>query len=617
MCGIAAIVNPVFSEQATSVLHLGKMLNQQSRRGPDGQSSYNKRSVYLGHRLLRIIDCPQSSQPMSSGSESLTITFNGEIYNFRDLRKALQASGIQFHTKTDTEVLLQMYRKEGLAMLPKLRGMFAFILHDPIRKEILVARDALGQKPIYFTQIGSRWYFASSFLAISAVSQRREVDADSQKHYLWNLMPHGNHTLLRNIDMIEPSSFLRLSEDGRLIEMGKFEPDNNLSVPRNIEEAGCQFSELLDSAVAEQAYDQPAIATHLSGGLDSSAIAASLRKVSGLNAQTYSCSYNINESEKRVEERGFEELHFARLVACHLDMPNEAVRIAAEDYLFDLVDIVEALEEPRGNPCLPHFQLARVISKKHKIVLSGEGADELFGGYHWRIRHAFSETNPEAAFWNSLLPAPEALMKESLAASFSDPQTSRDYVFQKIDACSSSDRLDKILAFDRSHFLHYLLLQADRLSGYFGMEGRYPFLDSRIVHFASHLPGHLVYEENTAAKPVIRAALKDRLPTAVMERPKMGFVAPEGAWYGGELFGFVSALLLDPNSYVQTLFDRGALRGLLQLHRDRKYNLRKMIWSLLILEIWHRLIVQQQTTETLREQIQLLRFEGRNYDHAA
>lgn len=617
MCGIAAIISPNSLNEFRARSQIAVMLETQVRRGPDNAGYYHCRSVFLGHRLLRIIDCPHGAQPMSPEGSGVTISFNGEIYNYRQLRRELQDIGVNFLTQTDTEVLAQLYAQEGVAMLRRLRGMFAFVLHDTRGREILIARDPLGQKPLYVGRRGKEWFLASSISAVNAVVQGAELDRDALQHYLWMLIPPNSTTLLREVELLEPGTFLRLSEGGEIIERGKFGlPDGGSPMVR-AQDAAEQFRELLDAAVAEQVSGLDSVAAHLSGGLDSSAIALSLATISNLDVETFSCSYDLIRGEARDDERGFEELHFAQLVAADLKLKNQPVRIAAEDYLFDLVNIVEAIEEPRGNPCLPHFQLARVISKKHRIVLSGEGADELFGGYHWRIGHAYRAQDAELGFWRALLSAPEAVLAHELAEPFRSPMPVMDYVFDQVRDADPDIRLRNFLAFDRRHFLQYLLLQADRLAGRFGMEGRYPFLDPRIVSFAERLPPHLLFAAGQPAKPVIRKALSDRLPTDVLSRPKIGFVAPEGGWYAGRLFGFISELLLHRDSFVVQIFRRGGLQSLLQMHASGQQNLRKLIWALLTLEIWHKRTIEGVSLEALQERVHSLRFPGRNHSFAA
>lgn len=612
MCGIAAIIDPIQNPYGKSdhVADLFRMLEIQEKRGPDESGIYHRNSVFLGHGLLRVIDCDESVQPLSSINAALIIVFNGEIYNFRELRSELLNEGVRFRTQGDAEVIMELYRLYGAESFERLRGMFACVLHDQARREVIVARDRYGQKPLYCAMSGRKWSFASSLRAVQS-QVRSAVDEDSLKSYLWTLMPQGDRTMLRSINLVAPGKYLRISEAGVLLEEGKFGGTACRVSSSSLEEAGEAFQSLLDCAVQEQTFGLKSVSTHISGGLDSGAIAVALKRIPGVQIKSFSCSYQVGDGSIREDERGFEELHYARKIAQKLNVNSQTVRVSPDDYLFDIVDLVQALEEPRGNPCMPHFQLCRVIAEHDRVILSGEGADELFGGYHWKI-NAAKGTNNTARFFASLLPAPVEIMRSALSDQLREHDDIYSYVAERTEASSAEDRLRNYLKYDRDHFLQYLLLQADKLAGYFSVEGRYPFLDNRIVQLAESLPLDMLLVGADNAKPVIRHAVMGHLPDEVLNRHKMGFVAPEGGWYGRELFGLVNRVLLHKESYISSLFAPEALVRILNLHQAGKHNFRKLIWALLMLEIWHKTAIEGVSTTDYARRIQTLRFHTRN-----
>lgn len=615
MCGVAAILDfrPGAFNHNQALMTLSDMLTAQRRRGPDDAGVYQRGRVLLGHRLLRILPCEHSCQPLTSINGGFAISFNGEIYNYRELRRDLISAGVELRTDTDTEVIMELYRIHGVKALAKLRGMFAVCIHDQMRRELILARDRFGQKPLYIACRHGRWLIASSLAAVRGAIGSVEIDESTLRSYLWMLMPMGNRTMVSHVDLLPPGSYARISESGTLVEITGYTSEQNAPSPRSIEDAGESLQELLAAAVQEQTQDLTAIATHLSGGLDSSAISLMSSLKPGVRTDAFCCSYLAEADELRSDERGFEELHYAQQVARDLNIILNPVRIRPEDYLFDLVSVVQATEEPRGNPCLPHFELARVIGQSYKVVLSGEGADELFGGYHWRLRHSLDQHNGEQQFVEALFSAPKAVLKGALQGPWYDYGEVEQYALSRVEASDPASRLRNFLRFEREHFMQYLLLQADRIGGHFGMEARYPFLDQRIVAFADSLPVSMLLGDSATAKPVMREMLRGKLPRQVLDRPKIGFVAPEGGWYGGRLLEMIRHLLLDRESFVKNLFKEGALSTLIQDHASGRCNYRKLIWALLTLEIWHKTVVENVSATVIQERIQGWRFASRNY----
>ncbi len=609
MCGIAVVVDAGVTSEAG--LHLLKrMLGELKTRGPDGGGSTFAAGVGLGHRLLRILPSPASSQPMFTSLGAYAITFNGEIYNFRELARELQLKGVVLRTETDTEVLIELYCLYGPGMLSRLKGMFAFAIHDRSSGKVFLARDRMGQKPLYFRRQGAGWRFASQIRPLIAIDEFRvEINEDALRSFLWTLDTFTGQTFFRGIEQLPAGYSLTIQvADGSSV-LAKFSDVAYSVVPgTTIENAAAELRSKFEKAMEAQTKDVPSAACHLSGGLDSSAIAETLSRQRLTQFTSYSCSYLIKPDDIAVDERGFEEIAYARLVMDHVGIKGETVRVGADDYYMDVLDLVETLEEPKGNPCLPHFELARCISARHRIFFSGEGADELFGGYWWKLAH--SAQSKATGHFDCLAPAPPALLQSILADRLSDSTSIYDQYSEGM-AGGSGSALDRIMLHDLKRFLQHLLLQADKIAGRFGLEGRYPFLDDDIVDFALTLPAELRFEGSTAAKPVLRQMLRDSLPAEILARPKVGFVPPEGGWYRSSLESLVRYVLSDPRAYVHQLLKGEGLERLLAEHMSRRANFRKLIWGLICVELWHRRFVLGEDPQQMRDGIHRLRFDSR------
>lgn len=586
------------------------MVQSQRLRGPDAIGEYECNAVSLGHNLLRVLPCSHSAQPFTTCDGSLAISYNGEIYNYRELRGELVAMGVIFRSDTDTETILELYRARGVEGFARLRGMFAFALYDRRSETTVVACDRSGQKPLYVRHVDGATYLASTIAALRVPSIAPvSVDEDQLRSYLWTLFPQEDGTLLSGIELVPPGTFRRYDTSGRIVDSGCFSAHSAVDeYDYDLESAAEELRFLLRQAVNEQLYGTNNVAGHLSGGLDSSAIMHAAVATGRQDLRSFSCSYGGESNGWMEDERGFEEAIYGKLVAQHLKLENRAVTVQPEDYASVLIDLVLTIDEPRGNPCLPQYLLARAVAEDHRVVLSGEGADEFFGGYPWKLQYAH-ESDPRR-FLEALAPAPVEVLSKALDPNFSDPSIASTYVADRIDAPTSDVRVRNILRFDQDHFLRYLLLQADKLSGRFSLEGRYPFLDDRLIALSRRLPAKFLMGGIANSKPVLREALRNALPAKILSRPKVGFVAPEGTWYQGTLLSFIQKLLLDAQSFVQTLYGPGMIRELIDEHVDRRRNYRKLIWSLTTLEIWHRMVIQGQSRDELEDMCHHLVFRN-------
>lgn len=620
MCGIAGWIDR--AESAPFPRVLDAMTAAIAHRGPDGAGRYDALSrdggwrVALGHRRLAIIDLEGGVQPMLDPEGRATLVFNGEIYNYRELRRELAALGVVFHTHSDTEVLLNAYLVWGTECLPRLRGMFAFALWDAVRERLFLARDRFGKKPLYLWSDSGRLVFGSEIKALLAhPSVPCELDRRSVLEYLaWRYVP-GPHTLFQGIHKLPPGCFA-VWEKGRLSRASWWSPPDagelvRRSAPRDPVGA---FTRLLDDCVAVRMVSDVPFGAFLSGGLDSSAVVALMSRHSSLPVNTFSVGY---------AEAEYSELRYARLVAERFSTSHHELVVHADDVIDELPRLTAFRDAPVAEPAdLPIYRLSVEARRSVKMVLTGEGSDELLGGYP---KHRFE---PFAALWQQAVPervhdgVVEPLLNrlpyrfhraKTLVRSFGlrDPYERLPRWFgalspvQVAELCAleAPDRaldprpfrvsrraspLRRILTFDQASWLpDNLLERGDRMTMAASIESRMPFMDHELAQFLTKLPDDCRVRGLTQ-KWLLRRAMDGLLPREVLHRPKVGFRVPVNAWFRGRLAPWVSDLLTGPSSATRDWYRRDALSRLIQEHVAGRHNHEKALWMLVTLELFQR-----------------------------
>lgn len=603
-----------------------------AHRGPDGAGQFVDRGlcVTFGHVRLAIIDVtPTGAQPMTSDDGEVALTYNGEIYNYRELRADLERSGVRFRGSSDTEVLLQLYLAHGMAMLTQLNGIFAFALLDRRSGELLLARDALGVKALYFTEGAAGFSFASEIKALlPLMGAERTLDQASLDRYLSFQWCPGDGTPLASVRRLGPGEALRV-RNGRIVERWTwYELPWRRSRGATLGQADaiaavCQG---LRQAVQRQLVSDVPVGAFLSGGLDSSAVVAFAREqVPEIRCFTMECVGGEDTGET-------DDLPFARRVAAHLGVPLEVVPVDASRMAGDLERMVWQLDEPLGDPAALNVlyicEAARRVGIK--VLLSGAGGDDLFTGYR---RHAALRYD---ALWNWLPPgARRGLgagtrmldqrggMGRRLARLFAGADEEGDrrlaayFVWrqrkdllelytpgmQKAVAGERPDqpmldflagipdgrsRLDRMLALEQRFFLaDHNLIYTDKMSMAVGVEVRVPFLDLDLVELAARIPASLKQRGRTG-KWVLRKAMEPYLPMDVIYRPKTGFGAPLRRWMRNDLRDTVGELLSESSLRRRGLFEAPAVHRLIQDNDSGRRDAAYTLFSLLCIEIWCR-----------------------------
>lgn len=618
MCGICGLYGHQSSDDLDRTVR--RMTQTIAHRGPDGQGTFVGEGVALGHRRLSIIDLSSSgAQPMTLGAA--TVAYNGEVYNFPQLRIELQNLGRTFRGHSDTEVILHAYEVWGLAGLERLEGIFAFALWDAARRRLVLMRDRLGVKPLFYAWQDGRLAFGSEIKAVLAAGGvTRDLDDQALVEYLWYGNAFEDRTIYRGVRSLQPGHRLIIEEGTARLEswwnIGSWLP----GAQPNRHDATVAVRDAVDAAVARQLVSDVPVGIFLSGGVDSSSIAASAAVAGGRRLASFSVGFDY--------DKGINELPKARRVAQALGLDHHELQIRGNAIEEVLLNLVQCHDEPFGDAAnIPLFLLARELGGSIKVVLQGDGGDEMFAGYR---RYSILRS---AAFWRRwprrLEPALHLLFggrvarlaRIGAAAGNADPalrmallltvETLRDpptamltnTARRRLESASDPfaayrrcerrfaafDPVQQMLLTDISLQLpSQFLTKVDRATMAHGIEARVPLLDEGVASLAVGLPVALKVR-GSRNKIVLRDAMRGRLPPEILDGPKTGFGVPYEEWLRGALHEFASAAILERTFVERFGFDRTRLCTALGEHRSRRRDRGFLLWKLLQLALWSKL----------------------------
>jgi asparagine synthase (glutamine-hydrolysing) len=620
MCGIAGLIN--FDGAPVSLAVLKRMTDAVAHRGPDGEGQWIEGGIGIGHRRLAIIDLsPAGQQPIVSADHRYVLSYNGEIYNFRELKAELETLGYWFRSRTDGEVLLNALAAWGTGALDRLNGMFAFALWDRKEKRLLLARDRYGIKPLYYFQDGRRLVFGSEQKAIIASGLvGQAIDKRALLEYFTFQNIFTDRTLIEGVRLLPAGHFatLDLGRAGPALQCQQYwdfdfrEPGQPASDDAYREELGRLFRQ----AVTRQLVSDVERGSYLSGGMDSGSITA----VAAANfpyLKTFTCGFDLSSASGI--ELGFDERTRAEAMSYQFKTEHYEMVLKAGDMERCLPRLARHLEEPRVGQSYPNYYAAQLASKFVKVVLSGAGGDELFGGYPWRYYRAVVNDNFEDyvdkyyAFWQRMVSSPE--LKAMFAPIWGEVEDvlTRD-IFRDVfrhhesELDSPEDYINHSLYFECKTFLHGLLVVEDKLSMAHSLETRVPFLDNDLVDFATRCPVHLklnnlqdviridenepspkqerFFEKTRDGKQILRDVMSGFIPDEVAVAEKQGFSAPDASWFKGDSIDFVKRTLMNGHARIYDLLDKDAVQALVGEHLSGEHNRRLLIWSLLNVEEW-------------------------------
>jgi asparagine synthase (glutamine-hydrolysing) len=619
MCGISGVFYWDGSTPDPQLLR--RMMAAMHHRGPDDDGIFVDRGVGLGFKRLAIIDLSAGHQPMTSACGRYTIIFNGEIYNFQDLRRTLETEhGARFSTHSDTEVILEAYRAWGSAALGRLNGMFAFALWDAQEQALLLARDRLGKKPLYYTRIRGGMCFGSEAKVLfehPEVSPR--VDTASIATFLTYRYVPGRETLFAGIECLPPASWLRVSRDGVGTPQSywdySFDPPERALPEASVRE---RFEALLlDSIRLRRIADVP-VGAFLSGGLDSSVVVGLMSRQHPTPLKTFSVGFKT----------GFSELNQARIVARAFGTDHHEIVVDSDDLIAHIPRVLHSRETPITNTSdIPIHLLSREARKKVTVVLSGEGSDEILAGYP---KYAFEHQIGRWLAWlpKPLLRAMGAVLPgrlrrarlgldcvgqpdrfEHYAAWFGAfPEAQRRALLvdgrggNGLHAVSEGllrgkhfpSLVEEMLYLDTAHWLSAnLLLRGDRMTMASSLELRCPFLDYRLVEFAARDIPRSLKIRGQSGKHILKDMAASLLPPEIVTRRKWGFRVPTAEWFRGPLAGVLRDVLLSKAARSRGYFREERVRELIDVHVSGARNVEQQLWALFQLELWHLMFVDR------------------------
>jgi asparagine synthase (glutamine-hydrolysing) len=590
-------------------------------RGPDDQQFFEDSQVSFGFARLAIVDLDSGRQPMTNETGRLWLVFNGEIYNHLELRQELIRLGHVFRTDhSDSEVLLHGWEQWGQGLLPRLNGMFAFVLWDQDSRTLVAARDRFGIKPLYWAQAGDTWIVASEIKAILAsglVPVQRNHQAMAE--YMVRQNTWGEDTFFRGIQEFPKANVWQL-RDGRAPQRHTYwQARQARDATLHYDEAVEHHRMLLQRAVRSQMMADVPVMSYLSGGIDSSAITA-LAARERPDVSAYACLFDLTQVG---DDRIVDEREFSRAAAAHLGLPLHELELSPLSLVGALDGTIRAIETPRMGMAYVNYLIAQRVARDGKVVLSGTGGDEYHGGYIGRYeyverRDPLPAPGPQplarrimrkllqrlgmdgsSALSPDWTPRYEILLNQPVKWHDFDNAFSPDFM-----AAIDKDRLEAVLAqrlqqiqplgptsgvlaLDADTYLHGLLVIEDKLAMAHSLEARVPLLDNDLVDFALSLPVNYLVRGNTG-KQVFRDSVAPLLPQIVTNKPKMGFGPPDPSWYRHQLRGFLEERLSPSELSHCGVFDPAFVRRKLDLHLSGQDNQVPLLWSALSLQSWHR-----------------------------
>ena len=636
MCGIAGIV-------ATDRLHADDRARAQAmrdvltHRGPDGAGLHVDTQAALAHRRLSIVDLAGGHQPISNEDGRIWLTYNGEIYNHAEVRAQLEAAGHRYRTRSDTETVVHAYEEWGDDCVHRFRGMFAFAIWDARERRLLLVRDRLGVKPLYWALSSGRLLFASEIKAILASGLiEARPNAGAIPELLATRYTSSEETLFEGIHKLLPGERLVFQDGGLAIrrywDIPADGPDPELArLPdRTLVD---RFRGLLQESVRLRLMADVPLGVFLSGGIDSSVVAALMAREVDRPVQTFSVAF---------ADRAYSELEYARQVARAIGAEGHEVVVDERDFFGALPRLVWHEDEPIAHPSSVPLHFVSALARQHvKVVLTGEGSDELLAGYgkypralfNWRAGGVYERLVPsavratvassvvprlpgaagryarrsflamprraDAMFFDNFAGVPHQLLRAVLQP---DVMAGADLYgaslawFERPDG--SSRVLDRLLYADLKTYLVELLMKQDQMSMSTSIESRVPFLDHQLVEFAARLP-HRLKLAGFSTKRVLREAARGLLPEAILTRPKMGFPVPFAQWVRGPWNAVAREVLLDRRSRERGITNPAAVEALLDAHRDGRRAGGDAIWALLNLELWFRTFIDGEGIQTL------------------
>ncbi len=641
MCGICGVVS-TNRDVAPSRARLEAMRDSMVHRGPDAAGLYIEGGVGFGHRRLSIVDVEHGQQPMYSDNRRFVVVYNGEMFNHPSLKPQLEAAGVRYRTRSDTETLLHLFERYGEQAVVHMRGMFAFAIWDTVDRRLVLGRDRFGIKPLYYLfQADGTLLFASEIKGLlAATDSSPRLNLPALPDFLANHATSGEETMFAGIRRLAPGHTM-VWQDGSISIRRywdlQYGAQTVTSQPIPADEAALvsEFTDRFSEAVRIRLMSDVPLGMFLSGGIDSAAITAVMAGLVTDPIRTFSVAFSENEAN---------ELAYARIVAGAFKTDHHEIVVSPEQFFAALPRLIWHEDEPIAHPSSVALYFVSKLASQHvKVVLTGEGSDEMLAGYN---RYRVTDFNARfGAIYERLLPglarraivrtiamlprtswfaqrasrtfltrgadldslyfdnfavfarlAQRALLTKKVQASIGDVDPYAQF-HAALDRVRDQPLVSQLLYADVNTYLHELLMKQDQMSMAASIESRVPFLDHPLAEWVATLPQSMKLR-GTTTKWILRAAMKNRLPAAILNRPKMGFPVPIGTWLRGAWRPLLDEYLLGERALDRSLFEPQAVKTLVAEHLAG-YNHSERLWALLTFEIWARITLDGNATWTL------------------
>ncbi len=584
MCGIAGEIR--FDQRRASLGAVESMVKTLAPRGPDASGLFAQERLAFGHRRLKIVDLSEhAQQPMIDNQLGLGVVFNGMIYNYQELRSELQGLGYAFFSTGDTEVLLKAYHAWGESFVERLKGMFAFALWERDSGRVVLGRDRLGIKPLYYTRLPHGLRFASS---LPALLQTGDIDTDidpvALHHYMtFHSVVPAPYTLLKGVRKLPPAALMSVDARGRVAK--KFYWDLRLEpaggdCDRSFEEWEDSVTAALRTAVRRRLVADVPVGVLLSGGVDSSLIVALLAELGQEDLKTFSIGFESVNGEQG------DEFRYSDIVARHFATEHHKIRIDGRRTLRELPQCIAAMSEPMvSHDNIGFYLLAQEVSKHVRVVQSGQGADEVFGGYHW-YPPLLASRDPVRDYAHVFFDQDFEAYRQTVHPRFVEADYCREYVSRHFSRPGAPEPVSKALRLDTTVMLvDDPVKRVDNMTMAWGLEARVPFLDHELVELAGRIPA--CHKVANGGKHVLKTVARRFVPGTVIDRPKGYFPVPALKYLNGSFLDFVHSTLSAPEARQRAIFRQPYLDKLLAAPQDHITPLRgSRLWQAALLESW-------------------------------
>lgn len=620
MCGISGIIR-FFSETTHSDIKL--LCDRISQRGPDAEGFFAEAGVGLGHRRLSIIDLETGDQPMFSNDGNIVLVYNGEMYNFLDIRAELEKEGVLFATHSDTEVVLEGYKYYGIeGLLKRAEGMFAFALYDRVLKKVFIVRDKFGEKPLYYFKNSNEFVFASELKALEDLIPEKRINHTALNLFFSLSYIPAPYTIYDDVYKLEAGHYFEISLDGKIVKHRYYNLNDQLKKQkpyRSFEQACNDLEKLLTESVKKRMIADVPVGSFLSGGIDSSIISCLMAQVAEQQVNTFSVGFH---------EKEYDESNRAELIAGHIRAKHKVEYLNYHDVVDHIDDIIGHFDEPFGDSsAIPSYYVAKVAAKEVKVVLTGDCADELFGGYEkylgsyygrkFKSLPVFLQKGiafvvnklPHNRYTNSLLRRVKKVIQHSgqnhfdmhynyMCLGFKDDerkqlleknsyQNTNDVIKDIYYSFENGNEMEKGFFTDLNIVLEGdMLVKVDRMCMKNSLEARVPFLDSAIVEAAFNMPVEYKIKGRNK-KYILKKTFGKLLPTKTLNFRKKGFGVPVDYWFNHELKQELNELLSEETVKKQGIFNVGYIQKILAEHRSGKANHKGKLWNLFVFQKWY------------------------------